>query len=463
MKKNISNRIIAFFLLLLFELNLCFSATYSGTSYSGKQNTPVTYAGTPIEPFEYDGELLYPISYSGSVINGVYYEGIDLTNYKITTLKITGKETDADIFNESVPAEYRVNWKKVLGKYAVGTTVIVITGVVSLCSGTIPLATAGYIAAGAFKGAITGSIIGGAVDAFISGTLSFIKGNPKEQIFKEAIEASADGFMWGAITGAVAGGFKSAKELSKGIPVLNSKGKIQYVIDSSTNQVYLAKGSELKGQVFNVKDKAGNYKFFYDKNNSLYNFDGKLVADKWYQKNSGIISNKKTNQIIGYIDTKGNLNIDDDIYIALKNDIHSVPYKPEKELNKFNIHRETGVSYHKKIVKDIDGVQYEGMFPIFETPFEAQIPTNLYYATDKKQFEESTRQICKLLESKPKLKKQFTNEQLKQIYNLETPSGFTWHHTEDPGRMQLVNTKVHADTKHTGGRYIWGGGKSKRR
>ena len=175
MNKTILNKLIACFLLILFELNLCFSATYSGTSYSGKQNIPVTYAGTPIEPFEYDGELLYPISLSGSVINGVYYEGIDLTNYKITTLTITGKETDSDIFNESVPAEYRVNWKKVLSKYAVGTTVIVITGVVSLCSGTIPLATAGYIAAGAFKGAITGSIIGGAIDAFISGHIENFK------------------------------------------------------------------------------------------------------------------------------------------------------------------------------------------------------------------------------------------------------------------------------------------------
>ena len=112
MNKTILNRLIAFFLLILFELNLSFSATYSGTSYSGKQNIPVTYAGTPIEPFEYEGELLYPISYCGSVINSVYYEGIDLTNYKITVLTITGKETDLDIFNDTVSAEYRVNRSK---------------------------------------------------------------------------------------------------------------------------------------------------------------------------------------------------------------------------------------------------------------------------------------------------------------------------------------------------------------
>ena len=460
---ELMKRIISILLICFLELNLCFSAAYSGTTYNGKKSIPTTYSGIELEPIEYNGELLYPLSYHGTVIDGIYYEGIDLTNYKITTLTITGKETDSDIFNENVPAEYRVNWKKVLGKYSIGTTIIVITGIISLCSGTVPLATAGYIAAGAFKGAITGSVIGAATDAFFSATLAFFKGEPKEKIFKEAIVASADGFMWGAITGAIAGGFKSAKELSKGIPVLNSKGKIQYVVDTSTNTLYLAKGSEPKGQLLNLKDKGGNYVFFTDKNGSLFNYNGELVANNWSQKNSGILKNNKTNQIIGYIDTKGTLNIDDDIYIALKNDIHSVPYKPEKELNEFNIHRETGIKYHKKIVKDIDGVQYEGMFPIFETPFEAQIPTNLYYATDKTQFKESTRQICKLLDSKPELKNQFTKEQLKQIYNLETPSGFTWHHTEDPGRMQLVNSKIHEGTNHTGGRFIWGGGKSKRR
>lgn len=309
--RTVCNKIVSFLLLVLFELNLGYSASYSGTSYSGKQSIPVTYAGTPIEPFEYEGELLYPISYCGSVINGVYYEGIDLTNYKITVLTITGKETDSDIFNDTVSAEYRVNWKKVLSKYAVGTTVIVITGVVSLCAGTIPLATAGYIAAGAFNGAITGSVIGGAIDAFISGTLAFIKGEPKEQIFKEAIEASADGFMWGAITGAIAGGFKSAKELSKGIPVLNSKGKIQYVVDSSTNKVYLAKGSKPVGTPCQ-KYKNGEFSFYITEKGETYDFNGIKRNIDW----RGVLENqgkgtdgyiRENGKIIGLLDYRDGL------------------------------------------------------------------------------------------------------------------------------------------------------------
>ncbi|MBL8909987.1 MAG: HNH endonuclease [Archangium sp.] len=33
----------------------------------------------------------------------------------------------------------------------------------------------------------------------------------------------------------------------------------------------------------------------------------------------------------------------------------------------------------------------------------------------------------------------------------ETPAGYTWHHHQDPGRMQLVETGPHKYTGHTGG------------
>ena len=33
---------------------------------------------------------------------------------------------------------------------------------------------------------------------------------------------------------------------------------------------------------------------------------------------------------------------------------------------------------------------------------------------------------------------------------IETPNGYTWHHTED-GKMQLVETAIHNTFPHTGG------------
>jgi len=37
-----------------------------------------------------------------------------------------------------------------------------------------------------------------------------------------------------------------------------------------------------------------------------------------------------------------------------------------------------------------------------------------------------------------------------------TPKGYTWHHHQDYGRMQLVKTSIHSKTGHTGGWSIWG-------
>jgi len=44
----------------------------------------------------------------------------------------------------------------------------------------------------------------------------------------------------------------------------------------------------------------------------------------------------------------------------------------------------------------------------------------------------------------------------------ETPYGYTWHHTETPGRMQLVPSAIHDAARHRGGQSIWGGGNQNR-
>ena len=53
-------------------------------------------------------------------------------------------------------------------------------------------------------------------------------------------------------------------------------------------------------------------------------------------------------------------------------------------------------------------------------------------------------------------KKIFSEEQLDQISKGKTPKGYTWHHTERSGKMQLVPTKIHMENRHTGGQAIWG-------
>ncbi|MFZ5553759.1 MAG: HNH endonuclease, partial [Bacteroidota bacterium] len=37
-----------------------------------------------------------------------------------------------------------------------------------------------------------------------------------------------------------------------------------------------------------------------------------------------------------------------------------------------------------------------------------------------------------------------------------TPKGYTWHHHQETGRMQLVDSEIHSQTGHTGGYSMWG-------
>ena len=59
-------------------------------------------------------------------------------------------------------------------------------------------------------------------------------------------------------------------------------------------------------------------------------------------------------------------------------------------------------------------------------------------------------------------KRNFSEEQIEQINEGITkggaPDGYTWHHDAETGKMQLVDSDLHGDSRHTGGRAIWGGG-----
>lgn len=57
--------------------------------------------------------------------------------------------------------------------------------------------------------------------------------------------------------------------------------------------------------------------------------------------------------------------------------------------------------------------------------------------------------------------KQFTPQQLEQIQKgLPRITGLTWHHCAECGKMELIPTKIHSQFRHTGGKAIWGGGRS---
>ena len=121
-------------------------------------------------------------------------------------------------------------------------------------------------------------------------------------------------------------------------------------------------------------------------------------------------------------------------------------------------HEATGIKYVEKTIT-VDGVELVGVFPEFPAAFECKIPDEIWENGDREIFRYCTEQLRDYLEAHPEEKALFNEQQLEQIANGEPYiKGYTWHHTEAPGKMQLVETKVHAMSGHTGGISIWCGG-----
>lgn len=125
-------------------------------------------------------------------------------------------------------------------------------------------------------------------------------------------------------------------------------------------------------------------------------------------------------------------------------------------------HPETGVPFERKTVENENGEKLEGVFPQFESEYDVQLSEENLQTSDMEQFTECNEKLKEAVETDPDLVSKFSDEQLEQIKNGDTPDGYTWHHSEDKGKMQLVDSDVHAKTGHTGGKSIWGGGSSNR-
>lgn len=124
-------------------------------------------------------------------------------------------------------------------------------------------------------------------------------------------------------------------------------------------------------------------------------------------------------------------------------------------------HPITGVRFEKRTVT-VDGEKKEVVSPVFKSEYDAQLPKDKLKASDAVQFKECNTQLKDSVDNDPNLRGKFSEDQLEQIKNGDTPDGYTWHHDSKPGKMQLVETDVHEKTGHTGGRVIWGGGNENR-
>ena len=93
-------------------------------------------------------------------------------------------------------AEYDIDWPKIIGKFAVGTTIIIVVGIVNYASkGSM------YFVFGSSATVAKDALVGGAISATLKMLNGYSNGRKitEKGIAKYAIEGFADGYMWGAI------------------------------------------------------------------------------------------------------------------------------------------------------------------------------------------------------------------------------------------------------------------------
>ncbi|WP_053104169.1 HNH endonuclease [Bacillus sp. FJAT-27231] len=123
-------------------------------------------------------------------------------------------------------------------------------------------------------------------------------------------------------------------------------------------------------------------------------------------------------------------------------------------------HPETGVPFVEKTVELPGGDRIEGTFPVFDSEFRVVIAEELYWQSDDIHFAVANETLHEAIEKNPGLADELgLNTADKQALAAgDTPPGYVWHHSEEPGTLELIDKEVHHQTGHTGGRELWGGG-----
>lgn len=106
----------------------------------------------------------------------------------------------------------------------------------------------------------------------------------------------------------------------------------------------------------------------------------------------------------------------------------------------------------------VTGVPFNDMgYPVFSYVYEAQLPDDIARVNDRELHYIAATQILSGAIEQGLIPRHFFNEpQLTAIiYGASKIPGYTWHHSENFGKMQLVDAYVHDRTGHAGGMFAW--------
>ena len=206
-------------------------------------------------------EGVYEYKISEDIISQVYV-------FEVTISERT--EQDIEAFLPDDLDEYDIDWLKVIGKFAVGTTIIIAVGIVNHFS-----AGSTYFVFGSPATVARDAFIGGAIGAALKEVIECVKEGkaPLKAVTKYAIEGFADGYIWGAISSVLKVSAENFKRLKAFKLATGGTAKIR-----SDGSVFDEAG-KLIGRAY--YEKKGLWYLLDDASKAIQIFDkaGKAVTD----------------------------------------------------------------------------------------------------------------------------------------------------------------------------------------
>ena len=156
----------------------------------------------------------------------------------IFRLSDTG-ETEVVLFEE-----YDDTYDKVIRNVAIGTGVILLCVTVSVVTGGVGAPAASMIFAASAKSAAAFALSSGVISGASAGIVEGYKTHDYNKALKAAALKGSEGFMWGAITGAVTGGLDEYLSIKEGVKVVDVLDDYPMFIDDADLTVYDIPGIE---------------------------------------------------------------------------------------------------------------------------------------------------------------------------------------------------------------------------
>lgn len=96
-------------------------------------------------------------------------------------------------------------------------------------------------------------------------------------------------------------------------------------------------------------------------------------------------------------------------------------------------------------------------FPKFESYYTVKLRRKDFRKSRETHFNTANKKLYNAISSSSRLRNKFTKQDIKKFSQGETPNKYTWHHHQDAGVLELVDSDIHSKTSHIGGYSIWGG------